>query len=161
MQKILLPLLVLLPIHAFGASKIYTWTDADGVVQFGDRPPIASNASEVKMQGLVTTPVEVIPAQLQGTWKVAGQPGETQEWLIRQDGRIQIDIKTGNDRRIIHGNWVITDSVMTITSDLVQDIIAGRSVIDNSPQQFVYKFLAFNPNTFRVFSNGANYLGQK
>jgi len=50
---------------------------------------------------------------------------------------------------------------MTITSDLVQDIIAGRSVIDNSPQQFVYKFLAFNPNTFRVFSNGANYLGQK
>lgn len=161
MRKVMLSVLALIAIQAFGESKIYTWTDADGVVQFGDRPPISANASEIKMQGMVTTPVVVTAGALEGTWKVTGQPGETQEWLVREDGRIQIDIKMGEDRRIIHGNWVITGSVMTLTSDLVQDIIAGRSVIDNSPQQFVYKFLAFNDNTFRVFSNGSNYLGQK
>lgn len=161
MRTVLLSLLVLCAMQVQASSKIYTWVDENGVVQFGDRPPLTANAQEIKMQGQATSNVVVTPALLQGNWRVSGPPGETQEWLVREDGRIQIDIKLGNDRRIIHGNWILNGSIMTLNADLVQNIVANTSDIDNEPRQFVYKFLSFEENSFRVFANGNNYLGQK
>lgn len=161
MQKLLCCIVFVLSPLVGAESKIYTWTDETGVIQFGDRPPLTVQASELKMNGIVTDPVLVIPALFQGNWNVVGQDGQSQEWLVREDGRIQIDMKLGNNRRIIHGTWTLSDSVMILTSDLIQDIQDGKSTINNAPVQFIYKFLGFKADQFRVFSNGGNYLGTK
>ncbi len=161
MRKVLCCIALLVSPILFAESKIYTWTDEMGVVQFGDRPPLSVQANEVKMTGIVTTAVVVTMPLLQGNWNVVGANGQAQEWLVREDGRIQIDMKLGNNRRIIHGTWTLSDAVMTLTSDLIQDIQNGTSAINNAPVQFIYKFTAFEPGQFRVFSNGGNLLGTR
>lgn len=162
MRFITMSFLVLLSANSIAAGeKIFTWTDNNGVTQFGDRPPIGTESSEIKVQGYEAKKIEIPLGELEGNWRVISQTGQIQDWTIREDGRVQIDMRQGADRTIINGAWQLSDAIFTVTSELIQNIQAGKATVNDAPVQFIYKFLEFESNKFRMFNNGGNLIGTK
>lgn len=161
MRLILITMAVLFSTWVIAADKIYTWTDENGVIQYGDRPPRDSQATEVKIRGFQENILEISAEKLEGNWRVINASGQIQDWVVRKDGRIQIDIRQGANRTIINGAWQLSDTIFTVNSELIQEIKGGQATVNDSPVQFTYKFLEFEENRFRVFNNGNNLVGTK
>jgi len=161
MRLILLTIAVLLSTQVLAADKIYTWTDENGVIQYGDRPPSNSGAKEVKVRGFQENILVISAEALEGNWRVINSSGQIQDWTVRKDGRIQIDIRQGANRTIINGAWQLSDAIFTVNSELIQEIKGGKATVNDAPVQFTYKFLEFESDRFRVFNNGANLVGTK
>lgn len=161
MRFIILSLAVLLSANLIAEDKIYTWVDESGITQFGDRPPIDSVSEEVVVRGFEAKPLIIPLEQLEGNWRVISQSGQIQDWTVRKDGRIQIDIRLGANRTVINGVWQLSDAIFTVNSELIQEIKAGQATVNDAPVQFTYKFLEFEEKRFRVFNNGGTLVGTK
>ncbi|WP_428241843.1 DUF4124 domain-containing protein [Gynuella sp.] len=153
MRPSLIILMLLVSGMGYAENKIYTWVDANGVTQYGDRPPMSSTAKEVKVDGYQTAPVNVDVEKLPGHWSLAATSGQLQKWEILKDGQVQIDYQDNGDRTIITGKWVLEGSVLTIESSSIQQRINGLTTVSTSPIQYVYKFIEFEDDRFRVSNN--------
>ncbi|AJQ93886.1 DUF4124 domain-containing protein [Gynuella sunshinyii] len=153
MRSSLVILMLLVSGMGYAENKIYTWVDANGVTQYGDRPPLSSKAKEVKVDGYQATPVSIDVDKLPGQWTLAASSGEMQNWEILKDGQVQIDSRDNDDRMIITGKWVLEGSVMTIESTSIQQRINGLTTVSTDPIQYVYKFIEFEDDRFRVSNN--------
>lgn len=151
------PLLILLAATAAQANdKIYTWVDENGGIHFGDRPPTESKATEVKVQGFRGTTIEVDPEQLPGNWQVVADNGVIQDWRLTIDGRVQMEYSDAGVRSIVTGEYSVTGTIMTVTTDLIQRLSNNKLTTDDAPTQMVYKFLEFSEDQFKVYHNSGN-----
>jgi hypothetical protein len=118
-------ILALLTAAQAAVAKVYTWTDANGVVHYTDRP-IAPDGAEV-VKGVETAreepvpeapeePVKINVAALQGTWceyevasgKASGDAvPERIEWAFSGSTLTQRDLKSG---RVIESQFRLEDT---------------------------------------------------
>jgi len=133
--------LVLLIVALAADAKVYTWTDANGVVHYTDRAIGPDDAQLVK--GVEAAPKPVIPeeplkisaAELQGTWcefEVSSERGS-------------------NDAVSKRVEWVFRGSTLTY-----RDVAAGRAVEGQyrvEGQQIVSDKAAMGNRTVRKFDD--------
>ena len=161
MRSSLIFLMLLLSGISYAETKIYTWVDENGVTQYGDRPPLDTQAKEVKVDGYRAAPVDVNKDKLPGHWRLTTAAGQTQNWEILENGKVQIDYQENSDRTVIIGRWSLENSVLTIESDSVQQRVNGLTTVSTDPVQYVYKFLEFSDNRFRVSNNSGTLVASR
>lgn len=141
---------------ALAESKIYTWTDEEGTVHYGDRPPRNAQAEEVSIRGQRQEAVEVNAAQLNGTWFGRGPDGGETRIRIQENGAIRFT-QTRPDQSIYNyqGIWRLEDRTLSVITEFIEEGGAGarmqRSV---EPVQLTYTFTSFNPESFTLRSQG-------
>ncbi|WP_028670951.1 DUF4124 domain-containing protein [Saccharospirillum impatiens] len=154
-----LTLAVLLSLSAgstLAESKIYTWTDAEGTVHYGDRPPRDTQSEEVSIRGQRQAAVEVSAAQLNGTWFGRGPNGGETRIRIQENGAIRFT-QTRPDQSIYtyQGIWRLEDRTLSVITEFIEEGGGGtgmqRSV---EPVQLTYTFTSFNPESFTLRSQG-------
>lgn len=157
--RILLVLAALLIGQAMAAGKIYTWTDEDGVVHYGDRPPRDANAEEVSIQGKKAEPVQVDKAQLSGTWFGRNAEGGEVRMTLQENGAIRYT-QTFPNNSIYHyqGIWTLEDRSMNVITEFIEEG-GGASGLKRSvePVQLTYTFTNFAPDQMTVLTNGQSF----
>lgn len=137
-------------------SKIYTWTDEEGTVHYGDRPPRNAQAEEVNIRGQRQEAIEVNAAQLNGTWFGRGPDGGETRIRIQENGAIRFT-QTRPDQSIYNyqGIWRLEDRTLSVITEFIEEGGAGtglqRSV---EPVQLTYTFTSFSPEAFTLRSQG-------
>lgn len=141
---------------ALAENKIYTWTDDDGTVHYGDRPPRNAQAEEVNIRGQRQEAIEVNAAQLNGTWFGRGPDGGETRIRIQENGAIRFT-QTRPDQSIYNyqGIWRLEDRTLSVITEFIEEGGAGsgmqRSV---EPVQLTYTFTSFSPEEFTLRSQG-------
>lgn len=141
---------------ALAESKIYTWTDEEGTVHYGDRPPRNAQAEEVNIRGQRQEAIEVNAAQLNGTWFGRGANGGETRIRIQENGAIRFT-QTRPDQSIYtyQGIWRLEDRTLSVITEFIEEGGAGagmqRSV---EPVQLTYTFTSFSPESFTLRSQG-------
>lgn len=141
---------------ALAEGKIYTWTDEEGTVHYGDRPPRNAQAEEVSIRGQRQEAIEVNAAQLNGTWFGRGANGGETRIRIQENGAIRFT-QTRPDQSIYNyqGIWRLEDRTLSVITEFIEEGGAGtgmqRSV---EPVQLTYTFTAFSPESFTLRSQG-------
>lgn len=141
---------------ALAESKIYTWTDEEGTVHYGDRPPRNVQSEEVSIRGQRQEAVEVNAAQLNGTWFGRGANGGETRIRIQENGAIRFT-QTRPDQSIYtyQGIWRLEDRTLSVITEFIEEGGAGagmqRSV---EPVQLTYTFTSFSPESFTLRSQG-------
>lgn len=161
--RILLVLAALLLGQALAAGKIYTWTDSDGVVHYGDRPPKDANAEEVSIQGEKAEPVQVVPSQLAGTWFGRNSEGGEVRMALQVNGSIRYT-QTFPNNTIYHyqGIWTLEDRSMNVITEFIEEG-GGAGGLNRSvePVRLTYTFTRFNPQQLTFLSNGQSFTLEK
>jgi len=157
-SRILLILAALWIGQAMAAGKIYTWTDEDGVVHYGDRPPKEVNAEEVSIQGRKAAPVEVEKAQLAGTWFGRDQEGGEVRMRLEDNGAIRYT-QTFPDETIYHyqGIWSLEDRTLSVITEFIEEGGGGALNRSVEPVQLTYTFTQFNSDQLTIISQGETY----
>lgn len=141
---------------ALAESKIYTWTDEEGTVHYGDRPPRNAQAEEVNIRGQRQEAIEVNAAQLNGTWFGRGPDGGETRIRIQENGAIRFT-QTRPDQSIYNyqGIWRLEDRTLSVITEFIEEGGGGsgmqRSV---EPVQLTYTFTSFSPEQFTLRSQG-------
>jgi hypothetical protein len=142
--------------QVFAESTIYTWTDAEGQVNYGDRPPRGTDAEVVNIRGQRQEAVEVNAAQLNGTWFGRTANGTETRLRIQENGAIRFT-QTRPDQSIYNyqGIWRLEDRTLSVITEFIEEGGGGagmqRSV---EPVQLTYTFTSFSPQAFTVRSQG-------
>lgn len=157
-SRTLLILAALLIGQALAAGKIYTWTDADGVVHYGDRPPKEANAEEVSIRGRRSEPVEVQSEQLAGTWFGRGDNGGEVRMNLQENGSIRFT-QTFPDQTIYNyqGIWRLEDRTMTVITEFIEEGGGGSLNRSVEPVQLTYTFTQFTPNQMTFLNSGESH----
>lgn len=157
-SRILLFLAALLIGQAFAAGKIYTWTDEDGVVHYGDRPPKEVNAEEVNIRGRKAEPVQVVPSQMAGTWFGRGPDGGEVRMRLQENGSIRYT-QTFPDETIYNyqGIWRLEDRTMTVITEFIEEGGGGNLNRSVEPVQLTYTFTRFSPEQLTILTAGQSY----
>lgn len=164
MRQILLVLLIsLIAGQVLAESKIYTWTDADGNVHYGDRPPKDANADEVSLQGKKAEPVEVDPALLTGTW--FGRQDDNGEVRIelQSNGAIRFT-QTFPDQSVFtyQGIWELEGQALSVITEFIEEGGGGSGISRSvEPRKFRYTFSRFEPKRMTLIAEGNTYLLDK
>jgi hypothetical protein len=133
------------PATLFAAGKIYTWTDEEGNVHYGDRPPMEADAEEIRIQGTKKAPVEVDENMLPGQWFGTEANGGEVKLTINASGTINF-IQTRTDQSVYNyqGIWTYADNSLTVITEFTQTAPANgdfqRSV---EPLQLKYNIIRF------------------
>ncbi|MEX0623203.1 DUF4124 domain-containing protein [Saccharospirillum sp.] len=141
---------------ALAEGKIYTWTDAEGIVHYGDRPPRDAQAEEVSIRGQRQEAIEVNAAQLNGTWFGRGANGGETRIRIQENGAIRFT-QTRSDQSIYayQGIWRLENRTLSVITEFIEEGSGGaglqRSV---EPVQLSYTFTSFSPESFTLRSQG-------
>jgi hypothetical protein len=145
-------LLTTLPVMVFASGKIYTWTDTSGVVHYGDRPPIASDADEVSIQGKKKLPLVVVDEQLPGLWFGSANDGGEVKFTLFENGSITY-IQTRADQSVYNyqGIWTLENTSLTVITEFSQTAPPGgdfkRSV---QPIALTYTIIGFSENALEL-----------
>ncbi len=164
MKRLLWVLLPLLVGQALAAGKIYTWTDDDGNVHYGDRPPQNVQAEEITMQGSgKAETVEVDQAQLVGTWFGETDEGGQIRMNIERNGNIRYTQTFANQSIYNYqGIWQLDDRSMQVITEFVEEG-GGNTGLQRSvePVQLSYTFLNFTPQQLTMVFEGETYQLEK
>lgn len=131
------------------ANEIYTWTDDNGVVHYGDRPPTNVEAEQISIQGRREEPVEVETAILPGQWFGTSTDGGEVRMTLTDNGSITF-IQTRSDNSVFNyqGIWSYETNALSVITEFSQSAPANgdftRSV---EPRQFLYNIIGFDAET--------------
>lgn len=152
LKRFLLVALLGLPTLLFATGKIYTWTDEDGNVFYGDRPPTQVEATEIAIQGKKKKPVIVDEQALPGEWFGTDQDGGEVKMTLENSGNIDFR-QTQPDQTvyIYQGIWSYNDKTITVITEYTQTAPPGsdfqRSI---EPIQLQYNIIAFGGDTMEL-----------
>ncbi|WP_320821543.1 DUF4124 domain-containing protein [Reinekea sp.] len=152
LQRLTILLILTLPLSVFASGKIYTWTDASGIVHYGDRPPLEIDAEEIAIQGKKKQPLVVVSEQLPGQWFGAVNDGGEVKLTLSENGTITY-IQTRADQSVYNyqGIWSLNNTALTVITEFSQTAPPGgnfkRSV---EPIQLVYNIIAFSENAIEL-----------
>ena len=140
---------------ALAEGKIYTWTDEEGTVHYGDRPPRNAQAEEVSIRGQRQEAVEVNAAQLNGTWFGRGANGGETRIRIQENGAIRFT-QTRPDQSIYNyqGIWRLEDRTLSVITEFIEEGAGTGMQRSVEPVQLTYTFTAFSPEAFTLRSQG-------
>lgn len=152
LRRFLCLVVLLTPLSLLAAGKIYTWTDEDGNVFFGDRPPMTIEADEVTIQGKKREPVVVDEEGLPGQWFGNDDQGGEVKLTLNANGTVSF-IHTRADQSVYNyqGIWTYQDNSITVITEFSQSAPANgdfkRSV---EPVQLTYFIVRFNENDMEL-----------
>lgn len=143
---------------AEGNSSIYKWTDEDGNVHYGDRPPRDGAAEEVRLRGSRPEPVEVLPSELNGTWFGRQDDGGEVRMRLQDSGAIRYT-QTFPDQTIYNyqGVWRLEDRSLSVITEFIEEGGGGNLNRTVEPVQITYNFLEFSPDELTMINNGQRY----
>ncbi len=151
--------LICLPVSLFAAGKIYTWTDADGNVFYGDRPPQTVEAEEIAIQGKKPEPIVVTAELLAGQWFGQINGGGEAKFTFNSNGSISL-IQTRADQSVYsyQGIWTIENTTVTVITEFSQSAARGgqlkRSV---EPVQLTYTIIRFGDGQMDLISGDERF----
>lgn len=149
-QRLLAALLFLGLTAPVWAGKIYTWTDEDGNVHYGDRPPLAAEAEEIVIQGKKKAPVEVNSEALPGQWFGRDAQGSEVKLTLNASGTVTF-IQTRADQSVYNyqGIWSYDDQQIEVITEFSQTAPAGGGEFKRSvePLQLVYTITRFGSDS--------------
>jgi hypothetical protein len=137
-------------------SKIYTWTDDEGTVHYGDRPPRDAVAEEVNIRGQRQEAIEVNASQLNGTWFGRSSDGTETRIRIQENGSIRFT-QTRPNQSIYNyqGIWRLEDRTLSVITEFIEEGGAGAGIQRSvEPVQLEYTFTAFSPESFTARIQG-------
>jgi len=152
LQRLVILVILALPMNVFASGKIYTWTDATGIVHYGDRPPLEAEAEEIAIQGKKKQPLVVVSEQLPGLWFGAVNEGGEVKITLSENGTISY-LQTRADQSVYNyqGIWSLSNTSLTVITEFSQtappDGDFKRSV---EPIQLVYNIITFNENAMEL-----------
>ncbi|EAR09558.1 DUF4124 domain-containing protein [Reinekea blandensis] len=152
LQRFLCLLILLTPLSVLAAGKIYTWTDDDGNVYYGDRPPTEIEAEEITIQGKKREPVTVDESVLPGQWFGTDERGGEVKMTLNENGTVTF-IHTRSDQSVYNyqGIWTYEDNSITVITEFSQTAPANgnfkRSV---EPVQLTYFIVRFSSDTMEL-----------
>lgn len=151
--------LIMAPLTVLAASKIYTWTDENGVIHYGDRPPASAAAEEVAIDGKVEAPVEINEDQLPGQWYGPASNGGDVKVTLNASGTINF-LQTLPDQSVFNyqGIWTLGENRIEVITEFSQTAPRNgdfqRSV---EPLQFVYNILEFDADNMEWIIEGNRF----
>lgn len=149
-------LVLLIPLSVLAADKVFTWTGEDGVVHFGDRPPMESDAKEIAIQGKKKAALSVTDEQLTGQWFGTSDRGGEVKITLNANGSIAY-IQTRADQSVYNyqGIWTLESTTLSIITEFSQTAQANsdfkRSV---EPLQIEYNITRFEADSMSMIKEG-------
>lgn len=158
-RALLMTTALLLTATAIASGRIYTWTDEDGAVHFGDRPPTHVQAEEVSIRGQRSAPVEVEEELLPGVW--FGQQNDGGEVRINfmANGAIRYT-QTFPDQSIYNyqGIWQLDDRSLSVITEFIEQGGGGQFNRTVEPVQLSYTFTQFSSEQMTLLTGGNSYV---
>ncbi|MHA7880566.1 MAG: DUF4124 domain-containing protein [Saccharospirillum sp.] len=144
---------------AIATGRIYTWTDEEGTVHFGDRPPQNVQADEVNIRGRRTAPVEVNEAQLPGVWFGRQDDGGEVRISFQANGGIRYT-QTFPDQSIYNyqGIWQLEDRSLSVITEFIEEGGGGEFNRTVEPVQLSYTFTQFNDEQMTLLTGSDSYV---
>lgn len=152
LQRFLCLVLLCSPLSVFAAGKIFTWTDEDGNINYGDRPPLEADAEEVAIQGTKRKPLVVDKAALPGQWFGTDNTGGEVKLTLNNNGTVSF-IHTRADQSVYNyqGIWTFEDKNITVITEFSQSAPAnGQLKRSVEPIQLNYFIVRFNADAMEL-----------
>lgn len=152
LKRFLVLILVACPVALFAAGKIYTWTDADGNVFYGDRPPSEASATEIAIKGKKKNPVVVDEEAIPGQWFGSEARGGDAKFKFSANGTMTF-LQTKQDQSVYNyqGIWTYEKNSITVITEFSQ-MAEPNGTIKRSgePIQLVYNIIRFDENSMEL-----------
>lgn len=163
LQRLLVLVLTLCPVIVMAAGKIYTWTDSDGNVSYGDRPPSAVTAKEIAIKGKKKNPVVVDEDKLPGQWFGEEARGGDAKFKFNVNGTVTF-LQTKPDQSVYNyqGIWTYEKNSITVITEFSQN--AGPTGAVNrsgEPLQLVYNIIRFDDRGMEVIIEDERFIMEK
>ena len=152
-KRLLVIAVFCLPMSLLAAGKIYTWTDENGDVFYGDRPPLIGDVTEVAIKGKKQEPVSVESSQLHGQWYGSINGGGDAKITFSENGSISF-IQTRADQSIYsyQGIWTSENTTITVITEFSQSSSGGEVKRSVEPIQLTYTVIGFTENQMELIS---------
>jgi hypothetical protein len=163
LQRLIAVFLICLPTALFAAGKIYTWTDENGDVFYGDRPPSEATATEIAIQGKKKSPVTVDEDILPGEWFGLEAQGGEAKIKLNSNGTVTF-LQTKADQSVYNyqGIWTYERNSISVITEFSQTAPAKgdfkRSV---EPLQLVYNIIGFSENQMELIIGDERFVLDK
>lgn len=140
------------------SNKIYTWTDEDGTVHYGDRPPANADAEEVGIRGKKPEPVQVVPSTLTGTWFGRQDEGGEVRVRFQENGNIRYT-QTFPDQTIFtyQGIWSLEGRTMNVITEFIEEGGGNNLRRSVEPVRLTYTFTEFGSEQLTMINAGNSY----
>ncbi|MEJ2043311.1 MAG: DUF4124 domain-containing protein [Reinekea sp.] len=149
----------LTPLFTLAAGKIYTWTDADGNVVYGDRPPMGTTAKEVAVQGKKKAPINIDEQQLSGQWFGTSNEGSQAKITLNDNGTIRF-LQTKSDQTTLNyqGIWTLENQTLTVITEFTQTAEPNKQFVRSvEPLQITYTIISFADEQMDMAIEGERY----
>lgn len=146
LQRLLVLVLALCPVLVMAAGKIYTWSDADGNVFYGDRPPSEVTAKEIEIKGKKKSPIVVNEEELPGQWFGEEARGGDAKFKFNVNGTVTF-LQTRPDQTVYNyqGIWTYEKNSITVITEFSQFAEADGTITrSGEPVQLVYNIIRFD-----------------
>lgn len=158
-RALLITAMLLYTATAVATGRIYTWTDEEGTVHFGDRPPSHVQADEVSIRGQRSAPVEVNEAQLPGVWFGRQDDGGEVRINFMSNGSIRYT-QTFPDQSIYNyqGIWQLDDRSLSVITEFIEEGGGGQFNRTVEPVQLSYTFTQFSEEQMTLLTGNNSYV---
>jgi hypothetical protein len=163
LQRLFVLVLICLPTALFAAGKIYTWTDENGDIFYGDRPPSEADATEIAIQGKKKNPVIVDEEILPGEWFGQEARGGEVKIKLNSNGTITF-LQTKADQTVYNyqGIWTYEKNSISVITEFSQTAPPNgnfeRSV---EPLQLVYNIIGFSAEKMELIIEDERFVLDK
>ncbi len=162
-KRLLVIAIFCLPMSLLAAGKIFTWTDEDGNVFYGDRPPSETEVTEVTIVGKKKAPLIVDDKKIPGQWFGRSVAGGEVKITFDQSGTITF-IQTKPDQSVFNyqGIWTYETNSITVITEFSQTAPPNgefkRSV---EPIQLTYNILRFAESEMELIIGDERFIISK